>query len=142
MEQIQIMQQLADDRQQQADERADICRLEAEAARAEAHRRDDRQATDTRVAQLEARLQTLSQILPASQTLQVSVQTNASKQYQYFWERMASNCNLGSNSLPSTKKLTYLLLMYSAGVAMALLIRNIYGCSLQHHKPCKQQRCL
>ena len=68
MEQIQIMQQLADDRQQQADERADICRLEAEAARAEAHRRDDRQATDTRVAQLEARLQTLSQILPASQT--------------------------------------------------------------------------
>ena len=67
LEQMQIIQQQAEDRRQQAEERADIRRLEAD-TQAEAHRRADRMAADTRVDQLEARLQALSHIRPTTVT--------------------------------------------------------------------------
>ena len=88
MEQIQIMQQLADD---QAGKQAGIRCLEAE-ARAVAL------AADTRVAQLEARIQPFFQIFPSLPIPKVTSSTNYSKRHlcSSFQKSTASNRDLVS----------------------------------------------
>ena len=82
LEQMQIIQQQAEDRRQQAEERADIRRLEAD-TQAEAHRRADRMAADTRVEQLEARLQALSHIRPTTPPPKVATGFRSNKCFEH-----------------------------------------------------------